>query len=68
MSELKVNPRRKYLRPEKLPHFFCSGCGCGQVLNYYMQALEKLKKELQSSQMKTLYLTEVSQAAERKAA
>lgn len=42
MSELKVNPRRKYLRPEKLPHFFCSGCGCGQVLNYYMQALEEL--------------------------
>ena len=42
MSELKINPRRKYLRPEKLPHFFCSGCGCGQVLNYYMQALEEL--------------------------
>ena len=42
MSELKINPRRKYLRPEKLPHFFCSGCGCGQVLNYYTQALEEL--------------------------
>lgn len=43
MSEnLIINPRRKYLRPEKLPHFFCSGCGCGQVLNYYMQALEEL--------------------------
>ena len=38
------------------------------IRTYYMQALEKLKKELQSSQMKTLYLTEVSQAAERKAA
>ena len=42
MSEQKINPRRKYLRPEKLPHFFCSGCGCGQVLNYYTQALEDL--------------------------
>ena len=42
MEALKINPRRKYLRPEKLPHFFCSGCGCGQVLNYYMQALEEL--------------------------
>lgn len=41
MNELKINPRRKYLRPEKLPHFFCSGCGCGQVLNYYLQALEE---------------------------
>lgn len=42
MYEGKINPRRKYLRPEKLPHFFCGGCGCGQVLNYYMQALEEL--------------------------
>ncbi|MCI8275851.1 MAG: 2-oxoacid:ferredoxin oxidoreductase subunit beta [Lachnospiraceae bacterium] len=47
MSELKINPRRKYLRPEKLPHFFCSGCGCGQVLNYYMQALEELDMDPQ---------------------
>jgi len=42
MEELKINPRRRFLRPEKLPHFFCSGCGCGQVLNYYTQALEEL--------------------------
>lgn len=45
MSELKINPRRKYLRPEKLPHFFCSGCGCGQVLNAYTQALEDLNMD-----------------------
>ncbi len=41
-TELKINPNRKFLRPEKLPHFFCSGCGCGQVLNYYTQALDEL--------------------------
>lgn len=40
MSELKTNPSREFLRPEKLPHFFCSGCGCGQVLNYFCQAME----------------------------
>lgn len=40
MSELKINPNRRFLRPEKLPHFFCSGCGCGQVLNYFCQALD----------------------------
>lgn len=40
MEEVKINPLRKYLRPEKLPHFFCSGCGCGQVLNYFCQALD----------------------------
>ena len=41
-EEQKINPNRKFLRPEKLPHFFCSGCGCGQVLNYYTQALDEL--------------------------
>ena len=41
-AEMKINPNRKFLRPEKLPHFFCSGCGCGQVLNYYTQALDEL--------------------------
>ena len=46
MSQVKINPLRKYIRhfdgKEKLPHFFCSGCGAGQVLNYYTQALDKL--------------------------
>lgn len=42
MSELKINPNRRFLRPEKLPHFFCSGCGCGQVLNYFCQAMDAL--------------------------
>ncbi|MHC1720729.1 MAG: thiamine pyrophosphate-dependent enzyme [Clostridiaceae bacterium] len=45
MEELKINPGRKFLRTEKLPHFFCSGCGCGQVLNYYTQALEELNMD-----------------------
>ena len=42
MEERKCNPNRKYLREDKLPHFFCSGCGCGQVLNYFTQALAHL--------------------------
>ena len=41
-EERKINPLRRYLREEKLPHFFCAGCGCGQVLNYYTQALDAL--------------------------
>jgi 2-oxoglutarate ferredoxin oxidoreductase subunit beta len=40
--ENKINPNRRFLRKEKLPHFFCSGCGCGQVLNYFTQALDSL--------------------------
>ena len=37
------NTNRRFLRAEKLPHFFCPGCGCGQVLNYYTQALSDLE-------------------------
>lgn len=46
MSETQINPNRRFLREEKLPHFFCSGCGCGQVLNYFTQALDALDMDL----------------------
>ena len=42
-DERRTNPNRRFLRPDKLPHFFCSGCGCGQVLNSYTQALDELR-------------------------
>lgn len=42
---VKINTNREYLREEKLPHFFCAGCGCGQVLNYYTQALRELNMD-----------------------
>ncbi len=38
----KTNPLRKYIRNEKLPHFFCPGCGCGQVLNAFTRAIDDL--------------------------
>jgi 2-oxoglutarate ferredoxin oxidoreductase subunit beta len=37
------NPLRKYLREGSLPHFFCSGCGAAQVLNYFIQAADELE-------------------------
>ena len=46
MSQNPINPNRRFLRPEKLPHFFCAGCGCGQVLNYFTQALDKLDLDI----------------------
>jgi len=42
MTELKINPNRRFLREEKLPHFFCAGCGAAQVLNYFTQAADAL--------------------------
>ncbi len=39
---MNTNPLRKYLRKDSLPHFFCSGCGAAQVLNYFIQAADEL--------------------------
>jgi len=32
---------RKYLREEVLPSTFCSGCGCGTVINCFLKAVEE---------------------------
>ncbi len=47
MSNIK-HPGRQYLREYKLPHFFCAGCGCGQVLNYFTQAVSSLGIDISS--------------------
>ena len=39
---MKTNPMRRYLRENSLPHFFCSGCGAAQVLNYFVQVSAEL--------------------------
>ena len=40
---MKINPLQKYLRKGTLPHFYCAGCGAGQVLHYFVQAAQDLK-------------------------
>jgi 2-oxoglutarate ferredoxin oxidoreductase subunit beta len=37
------HPNLKYIRGKRLPHMFCSGCGCGQILNYLLFAIDELK-------------------------
>jgi len=37
-----INPVRKYTRPDGLPHMFCPGCGCGQIMNFFLQAVDDL--------------------------
>ncbi len=37
-----INPLRKYLRKDSLPHFFCAGCGAAQVLNFFVQAADAI--------------------------
>ena len=40
--DFEINPLRKYLRKDCLPHFFCAGCGAAQVLNFFTQAADEL--------------------------
>ena len=37
-----AHPNLKYLRKGSLPHMFCPGCGCGQILNYFLYAVDEL--------------------------
>ncbi len=37
-----THPLKKYLREGSLPHFFCSGCGSAQVLNFFLKAADDL--------------------------
>lgn len=41
-ERVKEHPLKKYLRPGSLPHFFCSGCGSAQVLNFFLKAANDL--------------------------
>jgi 2-oxoglutarate ferredoxin oxidoreductase subunit beta len=43
---MTINPMRKYVRPHGLPHFFCPGCGAGQVLQYFTRAAHELSLNL----------------------
>lgn len=43
-----INPQRRHIRKGYLPHSFCPGCGCGQVLNFFLRAIDELKLELDS--------------------
>jgi 2-oxoglutarate ferredoxin oxidoreductase subunit beta len=41
-TALQVNPLRKYVREDRMPHFFCPGCGCGQVLSSFLRGVDAL--------------------------
>lgn len=47
MARQKTNPLRKYIRNGKLPHFFCLGCGCGQILSYFLRAVDDLQLDFE---------------------
>ena len=40
------HPNLKYLKSWTLPHMFCPGCGAGQILNYFIYAVDQLDLNL----------------------
>ena len=43
MNEVKIQPRRRYIREGLLPTVFCAGCGGGTVLNLFTKVVDELK-------------------------
>ncbi|MBW2148446.1 MAG: 2-oxoacid:ferredoxin oxidoreductase subunit beta [Deltaproteobacteria bacterium] len=39
---MKLNPYRKYIRKGTVFSIFCPGCGCGQILNFFVRAAEEI--------------------------
>ena len=40
------NPRNKYLRTDRMPHIWCSGCGLGTAVNCFISGIEGLETPL----------------------
>ncbi len=45
-TEGELNPAEDYLRMDRFPHIWCSGCGIGTVVRSFIEALQKSKVDL----------------------
>ena len=41
MSQIPGHPLEQYLRMDRMPHIWCSGCGDGTAVTCFMKALEE---------------------------
>jgi 2-oxoglutarate/2-oxoacid ferredoxin oxidoreductase subunit beta len=40
------HPLQKYLRVDRMPHIFCPGCGCGQIMQAMLRAVDEMELDL----------------------
>lgn len=40
------HPLGAYLRLDRMPHIFCPGCGCGQIMNAMLRAIDALNLDI----------------------
>jgi 2-oxoglutarate ferredoxin oxidoreductase subunit beta len=45
-TDEELNPAEDYLRIDRFPHIWCSGCGIGTVVRSFIEALQKSKVDL----------------------
>lgn len=45
-TEEELNPAEDYLRMDRFPHIWCSGCGIGTVVRSFIEALQKSKVDM----------------------
>ena len=45
MYMAESHPLDEHLRQDRLPHIWCTGCGCGEILTAYIEAITELKKD-----------------------
>jgi len=43
---MKPHPNAKFIREGGLPHMFCPGCGVGQIMNYFLYAIQELNLDI----------------------
>jgi 2-oxoglutarate ferredoxin oxidoreductase subunit beta len=43
VNDIPNHPLERYLRLERIPHIWCSGCGIGTALNCFLKALEEVE-------------------------
>lgn len=43
MYMAESHPLDEYLRQDRLPHIWCTGCGCGEILTAYVESIIELK-------------------------
>ena len=43
MYMAETHPLDEYLRQDRLPHIWCTGCGCGEILTAYVESIIELK-------------------------
>lgn len=46
LAENLHHPIDKFLRVDRIPHIFCPGCGIGNIINAYAEALEETSVDL----------------------